>query len=95
VPWVSHHIQHRLANLADAFGFAWDKYHFVGVHGSKVDALSSYDPTIWVEDNFGHAVAGATIGHRTFLLDRVYNSHLHSPLVKRVNNWKEIAEIID
>jgi FMN phosphatase YigB (HAD superfamily) len=85
----------RVANLEKAFGFAWEDCHCVGLRGSKAEALARYEPTIWVEDNFNHALYGAhVLGHRTFLVERGYNVTLNDPAITRVKDWHEIEEAI-
>jgi hypothetical protein len=82
----------RTRNLHDAFGFRFDDVHVVDIGGPKTPILSLYEPAIWVEDHYGHAVAGAELGHRTFLIDRPYNRQtVDHPQVTRVHDWHEIA----
>ncbi|RYD64421.1 MAG: hypothetical protein EOP83_09810 [Verrucomicrobiaceae bacterium] len=84
----------RVRNLEDQFGFRFDDVHVVDLGASKAAILAEYPPSIWVEDHFGHAVVGAELGHRAFLLDRAYNRVDSHPLVTRVKDWHEIAEIL-
>lgn len=64
----------RVANLTEAFGFAFDALICVPFAGSKREILARYRDAVWVEDNLAHAETGAALGHRTFLIDRPYNS---------------------
>lgn len=82
----------RVRNLETAFGFRFDDVHVVNLRSPKSPILAMYDEAIWVEDHFGHAVAGAELGHRTFLIDRPYNRGQHHPLVTRVTDWHEIQD---
>lgn len=63
----------RVANLTQAFGFAFDALICVPFAGSKREILARYQDAVWVEDNLAHAETGAALGHRTFLIDRPYN----------------------
>lgn len=82
----------RARNLEREFGFRFEDVHVVDLRASKTPILDMYEPAVWVEDHFGHAVAGAELGHRTFLLDRAYNRGQEHPLVTRVPDWHAIAE---
>lgn len=84
----------RVRNLANEFGFRFDDVHVVDLGASKAEILREYRPSIWVEDHFGHAVAGAELGHRAFLMDRAYNRGQSHPLVTRVRDWHELAAIL-
>lgn len=86
--------EHRIHNLEEVFGFEFKAIHLTGLLKPKVDFLKSYEASYWVEDNAGHAVVGAEMGHKTFLLDRTYNASLQHPLVTRVKDWHEIATVI-
>ena len=81
----------RLHNLLEAFGFPFDDLICVPLGGCKAEVLGRFPASVWVEDNAGHAAAGAALGHRTFLLDRAYNAAAHLPPgVVRVGGWLEI-----
>ena len=82
----------RKDTLEAIFGFPWEVYT-VDLHASKLDFLKSFEPAIWVEDNKKHAEDGASIGHRSFLIDRHYNQG-NSVNVERVSDWHEIARAI-
>jgi hypothetical protein len=84
----------RKALLERTFGFPWEAVHVVGLGQSKTTLLNAYDPTVWVEDNGGHAMVGAALGHRTFLLDRGHNRGISSTIVTRVQTWDEIADTL-
>lgn len=81
----------RAGNLLYRFGFSWLDVRTVGLGATKADVLREFPNAVWVEDHFGHAVAGAEMGHRTFLLTRAYNEGRSHPLVTRVADWHEIA----
>jgi hypothetical protein len=84
----------RTRNLEKEFGFRFQDVHVVDLKAEKTPILSLYEPAIWVEDHFGHACAGAELGHRTFLLDRAYNRGQEHPLVTRVPDWHAIADVL-
>jgi hypothetical protein len=85
----------RAANLKKAFGFDFYHVHCTGLHQSKREILQTYEPTFWVEDNFGHAVTGHEVGHTSLLVDRTYTRGLEHEGVRRVKNWHEILQIVD
>ena len=79
----------RRRNLEDAFECDWQAVHCVGLGESKAPILEAYAPAVWVEDNLHHAIVGAEIGHRSFLMDRSYNQG-PAPGVTRVKSWLDI-----
>jgi FMN phosphatase YigB (HAD superfamily) len=83
----------RAENLRLEFGFEWH-VECIGTWGSKLEALSRYEPTWWVDDHPHHAVTGADVGHRTFLIDREHNRHLVDERVRRVPDWFAIREAV-
>ena len=87
-------VERRRRNLVETTGCTWDAVHCVGLGASKADILGAYAPTVWVEDNLGHAIAGAALGHNAYLLDRPYNQG-PAPGVTRVRDWIEIAGRLD
>lgn len=89
-----HVVEKRRKNLRDAFGFNWYHVHCTGVRQSKEKFLWTYEPSLWVEDNAGHAAHGADIGHHAVLLDRDYNRDFKHQKVTRVADWREIEERI-
>ena len=50
---------------------------------------------VWVEDKWGNAVAGATIGHKTFLMRHEYNASGDHAKVTKVDNWQQIYYYIN
>lgn len=91
----------RRKNLEEAFGIPWLDVHCTGLLKPKVDYLSMFRPTWWVEDNAGHAVAGAAMGHKTFLLERAYNDltnlvlpDVPTPYLRRVGSWHDVYAAI-
>lgn len=86
--------QKRRKRLEEVFGFRWQNVHCVELGGNKDAYLRFYSPTIWVEDNWKHALNGQEIGHRSFILTRGYNEHLDHPEITRVIDWHEIECMI-
>jgi hypothetical protein len=85
----------RRKNLKAAFGFDFYQVHCVGLLQPKKLMLQTYEPTWWVEDNAGHAMVGASVGHDTFLLDRPYNRDAEiTPDIHRAKNWHDVLEAI-
>lgn len=82
----------RAKNFEQVFGFELHDIHVTGYVGTKFDALESYEPTIWVEDNRYYAEMGSELGHRVFLLDHPYNQGKGD--FTRVENWHEIEDIL-
>lgn len=88
-------IEARRRNLEKTFGFPFEELHCLGLHAEKKDTLAQYPDAIWVEDNVSHAITGAQLGHRSFLLDRGYNRHMDHHSVERVPCWRTIRERIE
>lgn len=84
----------RMENLERAFGFAFEALRCVGVGGGKREALAAYPEAVWVEDHWQHALTGADLGHRSFLLTRSYNRAHSDPRVTRVPDWHAIRALI-
>lgn len=84
----------RAKNLRDAFGFEFEDVIMTGLQGSKEPILALFEPAIWVEDNFKHAVAGAEMGHKTFLITRGYNEGRSHPQITRVTDWHDIQKAL-
>lgn len=80
----------RKKNLLEAFDGAFSAVHCLGLGASKTEYLKRYSPTYWVEDKWSNAIAGAELGHRTFLINHEFNSKEHDERITRVNDWEEI-----
>lgn len=83
--------ERRKQHLEATFGIPWEAVHCIGLTLCKREALEAYPSGVWVDDLPRHAVAGAELGHRSFLIDRPYNTDHHHPAVTRVLDWHEIA----
>lgn len=87
----------RWHNLNEVFGFGvFDALHCVGLAESKRSHLARYQPTYWVEDKTRHAVDGAEVGHKSFLINYRHNERdgQNIPGVTRVDDWGDIYEHI-
>lgn len=85
---------YRAENLKNAFGFEFEDVILTGLRGDKEPILALHQPAIWVEDNFKHAVTGAELGHKTFMITRGYNVGKEHPLVTRVDSWHDIQKAL-
>lgn len=86
----------RLDNLQQIFGNQIDILHMVPLGGSKLDILSSYPRSIWVDDNPGNAAAGAALGHRSLLFPADHNRvEQASPPdgVEPIGGWSDVLRI--
>lgn len=84
----------RRKNLQHHFGSIFQEIHCVSYQQGKIDILKSYPNTWWIEDNFTWAQAGADLGHKTLLVDQPHNQHHYDDRIRRVQDWREIYEII-
>ena len=88
----------RTKNLIELFGpTVFEKYVYLDCGADKDDALKVYEGTecYWVEDKPENVTVGAKLGLDALLMSHVYNkfSPVHGS-VRRVQNWKEIYEIV-
>jgi FMN phosphatase YigB (HAD superfamily) len=85
----------REKNLKHLFGDVFDfidcglsftegKYDFLK---SKYDGYNYF----WIEDSISHAISGQKVGLRSVLMNHSYNQEWDG---ERVNNWKQIYELI-
>lgn len=84
----------RWYNLKTAFGNAFDTLHCVGLGGSKYEYLDRYKPAYWIEDKWSHAVEGASLGHKSFLMSYAHTEKYQDPRITKVTSWIEIANAI-
>ena len=70
--------------------------HCLPLHGEKKDYLKQWQgkPYYWIEDKLKNAIAGHELGFKTILMDHPYNRDFNHPDIIRVNNWKQIHEIL-
>ena len=87
----------RKKRLGELFGaHIFTNYHILGTGADKDSALAEFHDTglYWVEDKPANAVAGLKYGLKPILIDQPYNRDFNHPDVIRVNNWKQIHEIL-
>lgn len=82
----------RKQNLENAFGIPWENVFCT--HGiSKGDILKLFSPTIWVEDHLENCKLGPYYGHKSFLLNRIYNQS-DDATVTRINDWYDVERLL-
>ena len=89
--------QLRKKRLGELFGeHVFTNYHILGTGADKDSALAEFHGTglYWVEDKPKNALAGLKYGLKPILIDHPYNRDLNHPEIIRVNNWKQIHEVI-
>jgi len=87
----------RKKRLGELFGeHVFSNYHILGTGADKDGALAEFHNTglYWVEDKPKNALAGLKYGLKPILIDHPYNKDFNHPDIVRVNNWKQIHEIL-
>ena len=87
----------RKRRLGELFGKqVFSNYHILGTGADKDSALAEFHNTglYWVEDKPKNALAGLNYGLKVILYDHPYNRDFNHPEITRVNNWKQIHEIL-
>ncbi len=87
----------RWMNFRNLFGNdAFVELHCLDGSVSKRPTLERYRDSgmWWIEDHPKNARLGVEMGLNTILIDHPYNRDLNHPLIHRVNDWKEIVELI-
>ena len=87
----------RKKRLGELFGeHVFSNYHILGTGADKDSALANFHATglYWVEDKPKNALAGLSYGLKPILIDHPYNRDFNHPDIIRVNNWKQIHEIL-
>lgn len=89
----------RTKNLRELFGdTVFERYIYLDTGADKDEVLKQYKDTgcWWVEDKPANAVAGATVGLCSILVDHPHNQDFDDSKlnVVRVKNWKEIYDLI-
>ena len=87
----------RKKRLEELFGKqVFSNYHILGTGADKDSALAEFHNTglYWVEDKPKNALAGLNYGLKVILYDHPYNRDFNHPEITRVNNWKQIHEIL-
>ena len=86
----------RTKNLRELFGeTVFEKYVYLDTGADKDEALEEYRDTecYWVEDKPENAEVGRDVGLTSILVNHAHNSGDYEGVV-RVQNWKEIYELI-
>jgi hypothetical protein len=86
----------RTKNLRELFGdTAFEKYVYLDTGADKDDELVKYEGTgcWWVEDKPENAECGVKFGLNSLLIDHDFNQY-YTGDIPRVQNWKEIYELI-
>jgi len=89
--------QLRKRRMGELFGdHVFTNYHILGTGADKDGALAEFHDTglYWVEDKPHNALAGLKYGLKPILIDHPYNKDFNHPAIIRVNNWKQIHEIL-
>ena len=87
----------RQKRLGELFGeHVFSNYHILGTGADKDSALAEFHDTglYWVEDKPKNALAGLKYGLKPILINHPYNKDFNHPDIIRVNNWKQIHEIL-
>ena len=87
----------RLTNLDNLFGNTVFERVGLSEHSlHKPEYLAEYEGTecYWIEDVPRNALMGLDFGLKPILMDRHYNRDFSHDQVKRVQNWKEIYQIV-
>jgi uncharacterized HAD superfamily protein len=87
----------RTKNLRELFGdTVFEKYVYLDTGADKNDALEFYRDTgcFWVEDKPENADLGYEMGLTPLLMEHDHNADHVSDNVWRVQNWREVYEII-
>ena len=89
--------QLRKRRLGELYGDKiFTNYLILGTGADKDSALAEFHGTglYWVEDKPHNALAGLKYGLKPILIDHPYNRDFEHPEVLRVNNWKDIHQIL-
>jgi len=87
----------RKRRLEELFGeYAFYNFHILETGQDKDDILAEFHGTglWWVEDKWTNALAGLKYGLKPLFIDHPYNREYSHPDITRVNNWKQIHEIV-
>lgn len=73
---------------------SYDDLFVLGSH-YKVDKARELNCSIFIEDNYNNAIQLSNAGFKVLLIDTNYNRKPLNRNIIRVNDWKEIAAIIN
>ena len=91
-------VARRELNLSRVFGPVFQAVKCIDLGASKATHLREFEPSIWIEDNYKHAVAGVEAGHRTFLRRRPHNRSLEAASIPEITwftAWSEVVAHIE
>jgi len=87
----------REYNLDDVFGSdAFCGLTCLDTGADKHAALEPYRDSglYWIEDKWQNAVLGADMGLKSIIIDHPHNREMYDSRITRVENWKQIYNII-
>jgi hypothetical protein len=87
----------RTKNLIELFGpTVFESFVYLDTGADKDEALAPYADSgcLWIEDKPENAVVGWNLGLDSILMSHPHNVDFENPFVTRVNNWKEIYEML-
>ena len=87
----------RKRRLEELFGEdAFYNFHILETGSDKDDVLAEFHGTglYFIEDKWTNALAGLKYGLKVLFINHPYNQKYKHPDITRVNNWKQIHEIV-
>lgn len=87
----------RTKNLIEMFGpTVFDKYIYLDTGADKDEVLYNYRDTecYWLEDKIENAELGNALNLTSILMAHEHNRDYDNPDILKVENWKEIYEVI-
>ena len=87
----------RKRRLEELFGeYAFYNFHILETGQDKDNVLAEFHGTgfWWIEEKWTNALAGLKYGLKPLFIDHPYNREYSHPDITRVNNWKQIHEIV-
>lgn len=87
----------RTKNLEALFGkTVFEKIECLECGADKDDALKPYADTgcLWIEDKPENAVIGEQLGLNSILIEHDHNENFEHPFITKVQNWREIYEML-
>jgi beta-phosphoglucomutase-like phosphatase (HAD superfamily) len=87
----------RTKNLRELFGdTVFERYVYLDTGADKDEALAEYKDCgcFWIEDKPANAIEGMNAGLNPILMSHKHNENFEHEGVVKVNNWKEIYEML-
>lgn len=97
VPSLPSVYEARWKNIKALFGETpFERLILCDRSANKAEHLARYKDSgcLWVEDLMGNAIKGTELGLTSLLMDHKYNKDYSHPGVTRVQNWKDIYDIV-